>query len=277
MQCPCDQWGTHSVARASHRVGDVARRRRVAACTGAGRAAGRRRAVPQPTLGGCPVLPGRQRVEHRTSSHAARAQPTRRRSSRTSTSSGTTNCIPTSAATARTASRSRSCPRPQPKVPDPLHRVRRRERSRPVPDPGERARRRRRASDGDRHVLVVQQGHVSSLRARARVLARRPLGRRRRRELEPALEHAAPGGVDVGGRGGAADPARARALRRGRGGSRSTTRCASPCRRRRRATSFPATHYASSSTESRAAADGAAPAARRRTSISRGVSRASRW
>ena len=68
---------------------------------------------------------------------------------------------------------------------DQLHRVRRRERSRPVPDPGERAGRGRLGERRRPARARAATGNVSPLRARARVLAGQPLGRRRRRQLEP--------------------------------------------------------------------------------------------
>ena len=71
------------------------------------------------------------------------------------------------------------------------------------------------------------------------------LARRLGRDLEPALEPAAPARLDLRRRRRAADPARARALRRGAAAAASTTPCASPRRARggrsstRRATSRP--------------------------------------
>ena len=104
------------------------------------------------------------------------------------------------------------------------------------------------SSDGDRHVLVVQQGtcHLYELGHAfwrtdhwdADVGVNWNLG----------VEHAAPDVLDVGRRGGVADPARARALRRGRGGSH---RPRGAVHRAAHTAGFlsPATHYASSSTD----------------------------
>ena len=102
-----------------------------------------------------------------------------------------------------------------------------------------------RGADGDRHVLVVD-------RSRCRLyelFAAHPLDGGARwhagsgRDLQPALEPAAPARVDVRGRRRPADPARPGAIRRGARAAASTTRCASRPRARgarsstRRATS----------------------------------------
>ena len=107
--------------------------------------------------------------------------------------------------------------RRQPRVPREL-RLRRRVGPRPLPDPSRASRSRAAASaDGDRHVIVVD-------RARCRLyelFAAYPQAggarwqRRLGRDLEPALEPAAPARLDLGGRRRPADPARARPLRRG--------------------------------------------------------------
>ena len=89
---------------------------------------------------------------------------------------------------------------------------------RPLPDPAAACRSRAAAaSDGDRHVIVVDRARCrlyelfdAHPRRRRRALARRLGG-----DLQPALEPAAPARLDVGRRRRPADPARARALRRG--------------------------------------------------------------
>ena len=59
------------------------------------------------------------------------------------------------------------------------------------------------------------------------------------RDLEPALEQAAPRHLDLGRRGRPADPAGPGPLRRGEDAARSTTRCASRSRRRATRSSIP--------------------------------------
>ena len=98
-------------------------------------------------------------------------------------------------------------PATQPLVADPLHRLRRRERPGPVPGPLDA----RVEGGSDRHVLVVQQGTLQALRAVRRRARRQRLERRLGRGLRPALQRAAPGRLDVGRRGRAADLARPRA------------------------------------------------------------------
>ena len=130
-------------------------------------------------------------------------------------------CTPTSATASTTArssaSRTSSCTAADAEVAGHV-RVRGRERQRPVPDPEERAGRGRPCprDQGDRHVLIVDRDSLQALRAlRAERTGAgwRPVGR----DLEPALERAPAGDLDVGRRRRPADPARARAL--GRGGS----------------------------------------------------------
>ena len=79
----------------------------------------------------------------------------------------------------------------------------------------------------DRHVLVASHNcHLYELYDAHRTRTR--LGRGVRRGVQPALEQAAPGRLDLGRRRGAADPAPGSSVRpRSRPGT-STTRCASP-------------------------------------------------
>ena len=72
-----------------------------------------------------------------------------------------------------------------------------------------------RASDGDRHALLLDKDACKLYELYA-LYPKAAAGRRLGRDLESALERAAARGLDVGGRGGAADLPRARALRRGR-------------------------------------------------------------
>ena len=105
------------------------------------------------------------------------------------------------------------------------------------------------ASTGDRHVLVVQQGtcHLYELDDAfwrgdhwdADVGVNWNLG----------VEQAAPARLHVGRRRRLADPARPRAVRRGRGRRGQPRDCASRCRASQKGYIFPATHYASSSTD----------------------------
>ena len=70
-------------------------------------------------------------------------------------------------------------------------------------------------STGDRHAIMVNPATCTLYElydARVQLVG---LDGRLRGDLEPQLQRAAPGGVDVGGRGRPADPARAPALRRG--------------------------------------------------------------
>ena len=105
------------------------------------------------------------------------------------------------------------------------------------------------ASSGDRHVLVVQAGACklyelySAYPNRRRLLERR-LGRR----LQPALEPAAPERVDLRRRRRPADLRRADPLRRDPARRHQPRDPLHRTRRRRRASSIPATHFASSST-----------------------------
>ena len=118
------------------------------------------------------------------------------------------------------------------------------------------------ANDGDRHALIVDRDALQALRAVRAAHAGRPLGGGLRRDLEPALERAAAGGVDVGRRRRAADPARARALGRRRVDRSHRPRAAlHGASARARAYIYPARHYASELDRSVAAADGAARAA----------------
>ena len=100
-------------------------------------------------------------------------------------------------------------------------RLRRRERRRALPDPARTSPIEGGAQrDGDRHVLARRQGLVHALRAvrglPATATARWHAGSGAIWDLKSnALR---PDGLDLGRRGRAADPARARALRRGRGG-----------------------------------------------------------
>ena len=105
-----------------------------------------------------------------------------------------------------------------------------------------------RGSDGDRHVIVVDRDALPALRAVRRLPADggKRWQRRLGRDLEPALEPAAPARLDLGRRRRAADPARPRPLRGGRSAAASTTRCASPRSARARRSSIPARHFASS-------------------------------
>jgi len=91
-------------------------------------------------------------------------------------------------------------------------RLRRRERPRPVSHPAGRSHRGRLRPARDRR----RPRPLPAVRAVRAAPSRGWLARGLRSDLEPALEPAAAGGLDVGGRGRSADPARARALRRGR-------------------------------------------------------------
>ena len=233
------------------------------------------RAVVAPPLRIAPAVPPRRRLATAPNGRrAARCSRRQRRGTRTSSTlpvrsdsanyvaasarpADARSCTPTSAAAATTGSRSWSSPRPNRRVP--IHYTAYGDESDPgpVPDPADRAGRRRRE-----HTATATCSSCSatraSLRARARVLARRPLGRRRRRELGPASNALRPRGVDVGRRRGTADPSGSRALRRGR------ERCDQPRAALHRADQsqrgyiFPATHYASFEHRPDAAADGAA-------------------
>ena len=133
---------------------------------------------------------------------------------------------------------------------DPLHRVRRRELDPgPFPIPPNAPVEGGASSDGDRHVLVVQQGtcHLYELY--------RAFWRGTRWDAASGVnwnldvEQAAPARLDVGRRGRACRSSRASCATARSRPARSTTRSASPWRRRRRGYIFPATHYASSSTD----------------------------
>ncbi len=90
---------------------------------------------------------------------------------------------------------------------------------------------------GDRHVLLVDRDSVQAVRAVRRDAHGRDLARGLGRDLEPALEPPATERLDERRRRGPADPARPRALRRGRGGGDLATRSASRPRRPRTRTS----------------------------------------
>ena len=92
---------------------------------------------------------------------------------------------------------------------------------------------------GDRHALIVDRDTCTLYELYALHRHGKRLGRGLGRDLEPRLEQAPAGGVDVGRRRGAADPPRPRSLRRGGGRERSTTPCASPLRRPAAPTSIP--------------------------------------
>ena len=92
------------------------------------------------------------------------------------------------------------------------------------PDRGRLRLERRSARDRRRPRLVHGLRAVRRLSARRRQALDGRLGR----DLQPALRPPAAGRLDLGRRRRAADPARARPLRRGRRRRRSTTRCASP-------------------------------------------------
>ena len=93
--------------------------------------------------------------------------------------------------------------------------IRRRERSRALPVQREHPDRRRAAVDGRSPRHHGEPGHVHPLRALRRALQRVGFDGGLGRHLEPRLERAAPGGLDVGRRGRPADPPGARPLRRG--------------------------------------------------------------
>ena len=135
------------------------------------------------------------------------------------------------------------CRARQPRVPVTL-RLRRRERPRPVPDPAGRADRgrpdaRRRSPRARASTPARACSTSSSTRTRS---AGGTLARGLRRDLRPELERAAARRLDVRRRGRPADPPGPRALRRGRGRARSTTRSASPPQTQQRASSGPARH-----------------------------------
>ena len=96
-----------------------------------------------------------------------------------------------------------------------LLRVRRRVRPRPVPDPAQRQDRGRPLLDGRPARDHRRPLRVPPLRALLPVPEGRRLEGGLGRDLEPALEQAAPRGLDVGRRGRAPDLPRPRALRRG--------------------------------------------------------------
>ena len=193
-------------------------------------------------LGGCQVFPTDNPWNEdvsglavRSDSAAARRIIERVRAHRT--------CTPTSAIARTMASRSTSSPSTQALVPINYIAYGDESDPGPFPDPDEEGvDRRRLGSQGDRHVLMLQQGTCRALR----VVRRAPqevevLERRLGRDVGLVVERAATVGLDVGRRRRVADPARARALRRGRDAATSTTRCGSPstvhsagtsCRRR---------------------------------------------
>ena len=81
-----------------------------------------------------------------------------------------------------------------------------------------RSRRRPKIEGGsDRHILMVDKDACRLYELFAASQVGRPLARRERRDLGPALERAAAGRLDERRRRRPADPARARPLRRGRG------------------------------------------------------------
>ena len=95
-------------------------------------------------------------------------------------------------------------------------------------------------ADGDRHALLARQGQLQALRAlRALPEGRRRLARRLGRDLRPAHEQAAPGRLDVGGRGRAARSSRASPATTRSSAAGSTTRSASRSRARGARTSTP--------------------------------------
>ena len=195
-----------------------------------GLGAGRPPSAAAPSLGGCPMFPANNPWNQKVSTlagalrlgdadrehHHRRPHEPAPRLRR---------------AAARTASRSRSCPPTQPKVADPLHRVRRRERSRPVPDPG--ATRRSRAA---RRVTATatcsccSRGRATSSSSDARSGTANHWDADVGVNWNLTSNTLRPLGMDVGRRGRTADPARPRPLRRGRGRTRSTTRCGSRSR-----------------------------------------------
>ena len=110
-----------------------------------------------------------------------------------------------------------------------VHRLRRRVRPRQVPGPAQLAGRGRRERRRRPPRARLRQGALQALRALPRLPAQgQALGRRRRRDLGPALGRPAPRRLDLGRRRRAADLPRAGPLRRGPRGRRSTTRSASP-------------------------------------------------
>ena len=251
----CGRWSAHArnslvVARRARNV--VARGRAAFAAPplSAGAAAGGggvRRSTAGSEASAAARCSRRQRVEHE-GRRRCRCAPTRRRSSATSARPVDARCCtPTSAAAARTASRSRSCPSTQPKVP--IHYTAYGDESDPgpFPIPANAPVEGGAASDGDRHVLVLQQGTCHLFELGRRVLARdhwdADVG------VNWNLDRTRCGrGLDVGRRRRPPDPRRARALRRGCSAGTSITRCASPCRSTQKGYILPATHYASSST-----------------------------
>ena len=189
--------------------------------------------------GRLPGVPGRQRVErgrveaagpHRLGqlTHRASARPAARRC-----------CTPTSAAAATygipfivvPGNAAEGCRSTTPRTAT---------RAIPVRSRSRRRRRSRAAGTATRDVLVAADRDAAiSTSSTARVLARQPLGRRLRRELEPDVEHAA---ARWAGRRPTPPGCRSSpdscATTRWRSGT-STTRCASPSRRRSAATSCP--------------------------------------
>ena len=145
---------------------------------------------------------------------------------------------------ARSASRTRSSRRPEEGGRRLL--LRRRERPRPVPDPAEPARieSRQRPARPDRpdrrRCRLYELYDVRSAAAGS--------GRPARARSGPHVERAAPRRLDLGGRGRPADPARARALRRGRR-RRDPHALRFTVRATRRAYVYPARHVASDLTD----------------------------
>ena len=142
-------------------------------------------------------------------------------------------------------------------------RLRGRERQGAVPDPGERADRgrTRHANDGDRHALIVDRDSCKLYELYALQRTGSRLGGRLGRDLEPPLERAAAGDVDVGRRGRPADPARARALGRRRLDRRDQPRAALHRRAHAQRVRLPGAPLGDELDRSVAAADGAARAA----------------
>ena len=196
---------------------------------------------PGPRHRRVPRVPGRQRVEHGRSAAPRRFIRRRPQIIATSSLSAATACTPTSAGTAEYGIPFIVVPADPAAGADHLHRVRRRERPRSVPDPARTRRSKGDGSDGDRHVLVVQQG---TLRAFELFVARRTSDRlagRLGRQVRSQHRRASPARLDQRRRRRPADPARSRPLRRGAGrvdrprdpGRRSRRRSAGSCCRRR--------------------------------------------
>ena len=190
---------------------------------------------PRPRSPGCPVFPAsnpwNQRVDalpvHPRSDAIVRSIGARRRPS-----------IPTSAPAATRAARSASRTRSSRATPS-ARRCASSTPTSPTAGPYPIPRQPRIEGGGDRHMLMVQRGTCRLFELFAAAAARRRLARRQRRDLQPALEQAAPARLDERRRRRPADLPRPRPLRRGRARARSATRCASRSRARGARSSSP--------------------------------------